>query len=149
MKRLFIISGIVLTFIYGIFLVVLFWPRNQVNNVPPGRSNIPTPTVRSQSNVEFHSALPQEFPSGDKSKRGTLEVVSFPDGARVMLDTSSDSDATHTTFPPVNYTPFNLMRMPVGTYSLYAAKSGYNFTYKQFVIRENQTTRVEITLSPL
>lgn len=151
MKRIFIIFTLIAILCYVLFLFLLFF-RNNPTQVTKDQISAPTsfPSVfPSTTPSSFHSALPQIFPSGDQHHFGTLEVTSTPDGAKVMLDTSADGDASATNTPPVNYTPFIVRRMPVGTYTLFASKSGYNFTNKTFSIIEGQTTQVSITLDPL
>jgi len=66
---------------------------------------------------------------------GSLEVVSFPSGAAVRLDSSS-----------IGTTPLTRSNVTPGLHTVQVSKSGYQTDTRQVTINAGQTTTVQVTL---
>lgn len=135
-------------------------------NQEAARETAQTPTITSEPQViepntpntsdeplteteeQFLQATPQVFPETDTNKTGTLVIISDPRDTNVVLEAFTESE-TEGTQIPYNTAPFKFSSMPVGRYSVSAAKDGYEWTTFQFSIEENKVTRIKIQLDPI
>lgn len=109
------------------------------------------PSVQSLTQEEqaYTEATPQAFPQATEPTRtGTLVVVSDPPAVNVVLEENSGEEVSEYRLP-YNKAPFKVSGVPIGNYTITAAKDGYEYMGESFIIEENKITRVIIKLTPL
>lgn len=109
----------------------------------------PTTQSFTQEEQMYAEATPQAFPQATEPTRtGTLVVVSDPPDVNVVLEEDSGEEVSEYRLP-YNRAPFKASGVPVGEYTITAAKDGYEYMGESFTIEENKITRVIIKLTPL
>ena len=104
-------------------------------NGQPGPGSTVTPS--RNSNEPPASKIAQ-------SGTGSIEVVSTPPGARVLLVPIDEGGASEP--QPRGVTPTTITGVYPGKYTLDLEKPGYRFFQKDVVVKENRPTKVNATL---
>lgn len=108
---------------------------------PPANTN--QPSVNANATTSNSSqAKPSEQPN--QSKTGTIEVISVPPGARVLL-ISTDGD---TAGEPQSKgsTPTTITGVQPGKYTVDLERPGYRFFQKDITVKKGSTVKISATL---
>jgi len=154
-----------LLFCLGLFAVFVFVYLTS----PPSKTQEPLPTITpsaslpqngvlyikkepssqslTQEEQKFPEATPQLFPGADQVKTGTLVVVSDPPNTNIVLERVTKEEVPNYKLP-YNTASFKASGVPIGEYTITAAKTGYEYTGESFKIEANKVTRVLIKLAP-
>lgn len=109
-------------------------------------SNVAT---AASANGVAHNAL-QSNSSAAKAKaqpdvtRGTIEVNSAPQGARVLLVSTDEAGAGEP--QSKGLTPISITGLQPGKYTVDLEKPGYRFFQKEVVVKEGAVTKVTASL---
>lgn len=131
-KSLFLIASLALVIIILVILTLLS-PRK---DLPPDQSQLP-------------EAKPQLFNNPETIAKGSLVVTTNQSDVRVVIDAPHEEVSTDTQAAPVNIAPFKISSIPAGKHTLTAFKEGFVYYEKEFEINPNQTTTIDIHLTPL
>lgn len=108
---------------------------------PPANSNQPSVNANAASSNSSQTK-PSQPP--DHTTTGTIEVVSVPPGARVLLISTDEDTAGEP--QPKGVTPATITGVKPGKYTVDLERSGYRFFQKEIVVKKGGTTRVSANL---
>ena len=98
----------------------------------------------NQNAPQSKSADSNSTPKPEQTTTGSIEVVSAPPGARVLLVPNDESGAGEPQAKGV--TPTTITGLAPGKYTVDLEKPGYRFFQKEIVVMEDKTTNVSAAL---
>ena len=107
----------------------------------PANSNQPNVNDNAAPSNASQTKTSQQPDSGTT---GTIEVISVPPGARVLLIATDDDAAGEP--QPRGVTPATITGVKPGKYTVDLEKSGYRFFQKEIVVKKGGTTKVSASL---
>lgn len=124
-----------------LFLGVSFAIQIACAPAPPANTNQPSVNVNAAPS-NSSQAKPAEQPG--QATTGTIEVISVPAGARVLLiptdgDTAGEPQSKGST-------PTTISGVRPGKYTVDLEKTGYRFFQKDITVKKGSTVKISATL---